>query len=519
MELKNVRRLKNGKYGGYIKMKNCKWKWSFISKKNIKGGLLHNLKKNCEKEFEKINSSDLNPKNKNNKKKFVKLYYAAKQKHLASPKVLGEHNNKTYKKISTIVKQIINSEPDFYKKMAKNLSEKKIKVPFKPIITVENKYKKSKKKWGSKSSCKSNRCKLQKEAMNIFTIAFDNILRIKNRQAQYSTPSPKSGPSTPSPKSGPSTPSPKSGPSTPSPKSGPSTVKLYYISKNKGAVEIMYDYRNSGKIGLVIAGNSALPGGLIGKNRNNLELNFKELNNDKGGGQEESIVRNWIHASSNNDKEMTKEFSKILGKWGVKSLPSEINTDNCKRMDNDTMVNYYNGEPVLYKQSFLVDDIKLTYEGEKFNASLIFTAGPNLCKQWSANDKGGLISNSYNWNKFSTLDLTLNVKMRHEYYKGNRDNFIEGIKCALYSSFVTMIKNDIKYAFIPKLSSAIYSRCMEGKNKGDNNYINELYTINTTNNIVSQTINKDYKGNPIKNYFELIAIVDIGSQNKYEINI
>ena len=33
MELKDLRRLKNGKYGGYIKMKNGKWKWSFISKK------------------------------------------------------------------------------------------------------------------------------------------------------------------------------------------------------------------------------------------------------------------------------------------------------------------------------------------------------------------------------------------------------------------------------------------------------------------------------------------------------
>ena len=147
MELKDLRRLKNGKYGGYIKMKNGKWKWSFISKKNIKGGLLENLEENYKRKIKEINESNLDPKNKTNKKKFVKLYYAAKQKHLASPKVFGKHNNQIYSKISKEVKKVINEKPNFYKKMAKNLAEKKIKVKLKPTITVEKKYKKSKKKW------------------------------------------------------------------------------------------------------------------------------------------------------------------------------------------------------------------------------------------------------------------------------------------------------------------------------------------------------------------------------------
>ena len=65
------------------------------------------------------------------------------------------------------------------------------------------------------------------------------------------------------------------------------------------------------------------------------------------GGQEESIVRNWIKASADTDEKKKKEFDKILRQWGVKVLPGEINKNNCKRMDSDEMVNYYSGETKL----------------------------------------------------------------------------------------------------------------------------------------------------------------------------
>jgi len=133
---------------------------------------------------------------------------------------------------------------------------------------------------------------------------------------------------------------------------------------------------------------------------------------------------------------------------------------------------------------------------------------------------GGKINSSYSWNLSSTLDLTLNVKMRNEYVDGNKDNFINGIKCALCSSFVTMIKNRIKIAVIPKLSSAIYSKCMEGKLKGDNKFIDDLFKDQTNKNIVSQVINQKYKRKPIKDYFELIVIADLGRhEENYNIQI
>lgn len=216
--MKKVRLLKNGRYAGYLKQKDGSWKWSFISNKiggypnnnyeTLRDNLNNNNKsiennnnntetmvsnKNNNNFSNKIgqpykNNYNRNKENiKNNKKltkqekedkiKFLKLKYASKKKHN-----LG-YQNIAYGKIENFTKEILNEEPNFYKKMAKNLAKKKIKVPLKEPITIKNKYEKSKKKWlVRRKDCNTKICKKQINATQVFTNAFNKILEIKNAE-------------------------------------------------------------------------------------------------------------------------------------------------------------------------------------------------------------------------------------------------------------------------------------------------------------------------------------------------
>lgn len=216
--MKKVRLLKNGRYAGYLKQKDGSWKWSFISNKiggypnnnyeTLRDNLNNNNKsiennnnntetmvsnKNNNNFSNKIGKSYKNNYNRNKEKikknkkltnqekkdkiKFLKLKYASKKKHN-----LG-YQNIAYGKIENFTNEILNEEPNFYKKMAKNLVKKKIKVPLKEPITIKNKFEKSKKKWlVGRKDCNTKICKKQINATKVFTNAFNKILEIKNAE-------------------------------------------------------------------------------------------------------------------------------------------------------------------------------------------------------------------------------------------------------------------------------------------------------------------------------------------------
>jgi len=219
--MKKVRLLKNGRYAGYLKQKDGKWKYSFISNKI--GGLLNNnyesignyknntivnntivnnnykkkenniinnnifsnkigqpYKNNYNRNKEEIKKiKKLTKQEKKDKIKFLKLKYASKKKHN-----LG-FQNIAYGKIEKFTNEILEEEPNFYKKMAKNLAKKKIKVPLKEPITIKNKFEKSKKKWlVRRKDCNTKICKKQINATQFFTNAFNKILEIKNSERE-----------------------------------------------------------------------------------------------------------------------------------------------------------------------------------------------------------------------------------------------------------------------------------------------------------------------------------------------
>lgn len=299
----------------------------------------------------------------------------------------------------------------------------------------------------------------------------------------------------------------------------PGVSNLSYVKKVGGAVRIAYDIyinENGKTVGIVIAGNSGLPGGGLGKYNEDgktiLGLNVNGLTKNQKP-QEESIVKNWLTAKFTNDPKRINEFNKIKEKWGVKKLPVDILPGpNCKRMDNDDMINYTYANPKDYEQSFFVGNVDLKHDGTVFTSNLIFTAGPNLCK--SKNDKGENIGIS-DLDPKSTMDITLNIGMRNEVLEGKYTNFVEGIKWALYSSFIKMIEKGIKIALVPKLSSNIYSKCI--KNEDFQEKIKNLYADHK-DNIVAQVMKMKFRDNQIMDYFDKIIIADIAKDNSDERN-
>ena len=97
MKIKGKRKLKNGVTAGYVLQKDGSWKWRFITgPSKIRGG--QNIK---DDRLNRLTSRRGNI-NKNNPKiinKLKDLSLSLEQKHLASPKVFGKHDNKIYKKM------------------------------------------------------------------------------------------------------------------------------------------------------------------------------------------------------------------------------------------------------------------------------------------------------------------------------------------------------------------------------------------------------------------------------------
>ena len=155
MKIKGKKTLKNGVLAGYILQKDGSWKWRFItgpSKKkrggqNIKEGRLNKLIR------ERVNVNKNNPKIIN---KLKNLSLSLEQKHLASPKVFGKHDNKIYKKMYEDLQKIIKM------KSSKNKAEYFLSNEIRKRIN------KSIEKWTVKKiNCETRRCKKQRVASKL----------------------------------------------------------------------------------------------------------------------------------------------------------------------------------------------------------------------------------------------------------------------------------------------------------------------------------------------------------------
>ena len=154
MKIKGKRTLKNGVLAGYVLQKDGSWKWRFITGpskirggQNIKYGRLNRLTRRRE------NVNKNNPKLIN---KLKNLSLSLEQKHLASPKVFGKHDNKIYKKMYEDLQKIIKM------KSSKNKAEYFLSNEIRKRIN------KSIEKWTvKKRNCETRRCKKQRVASKL----------------------------------------------------------------------------------------------------------------------------------------------------------------------------------------------------------------------------------------------------------------------------------------------------------------------------------------------------------------
>jgi len=180
MKIKGKRILKNGVLAGYVLQKDGSWKWSFLKggKKKIEEGRLEKLKKN---RIGNVNNPTLRSKLKN-------LSLSLKQKHLASPKIFGHHDNKVYKQmhkdLETLLKNSNNNKYIAKKFLNNNNSSRRVRI------------KKSINKWTkNKKKCETRRCKKQRIATKLIQDdikSIDDIIRESlNKKSQQNLSAPK----------------------------------------------------------------------------------------------------------------------------------------------------------------------------------------------------------------------------------------------------------------------------------------------------------------------------------------
>lgn len=167
MRVKGKQILKNGVVAGYVLQKDGTWKWRFIkgpSKK--KGGVNNRLNNNGRlKKLKKKYETNRKEENTELRKKLKNLRESLEQKHLASPKVFGKHDNRVYKQMYKNLDDLLKG----------TLSDKNIKNKF---LTNgrRNRIQRSITKWTEKkANCQTRRCQKQRKASELLHKHLHNI--------------------------------------------------------------------------------------------------------------------------------------------------------------------------------------------------------------------------------------------------------------------------------------------------------------------------------------------------------
>ncbi|SCA64011.1 hypothetical protein SCG7109_CC_00020, partial [Chlamydiales bacterium SCGC AG-110-M15] len=186
-------------------------------------------------------------------------------------------------------------------------------------------------------------------------------------------------------------------------------------------------------LGIMVAGNSGLPGGDLANRDGPITAADK---NHKG--QEESIVANAILTKYGDDEKEQSEFWKatIGGAWGLSGQPNKTSRATLQRVDfvKSEDVNDYNGCNIV-PDCQLEGKAHAGHRGARYNAHLFFANSVNASKGRNAQ---------------STLTRTCNEKAVNDY-----DFFKECIKVKLRSSLDAMALGGVTHALVAKLSCGI----------------------------------------------------------------
>ncbi len=252
------------------------------------------------------------------------------------------------------------------------------------------------------------------------------------------------------------------------------------------------------KIGVMVAGNSGLPGGNVGKKGTDVTLNHEKINANHTT-QEEDIVSTWLTATCfSKNMEIgseeckviqTEEFNIIKKKWGFEDLEPLPKIDQGPPIPKphlltiQKMIYSPNQHENAYADAWVVRDAMLTtkenggFKSDKtYPATLVFVAGPNAGAKGS---DGG------------SMTRTLNTSAADNY-----DLFKEQIKGAVRAGLDAMIMEGVDIAIVAGVSTGIYA----GKHKTQ---INDEF-VNIINKILEEDMPETKYGNSYKRgeYFD-----------------
>ena len=192
------------------------------------------------------------------------------------------------------------------------------------------------------------------------------------------------------------------------------------------------------KIGFMVASNSGRPGGAVGKGK---KVDPRQVHAGHKT-QEENTMAAWLRTQAGQDTDAQNRVfaSTIAEKWGLTNLYS---------LDGTTVqgVNYQTTRnPKDYADAWVVDaelckktmrPYPMFNTGSKFNAKLVFVAGPNA----------GCIQSPH-----GSTARTFN-KLAAENY----DFFRPSVKAALGAGFDAMIEEGVTVALVARVSCGIYA--------------------------------------------------------------
>lgn len=211
------------------------------------------------------------------------------------------------------------------------------------------------------------------------------------------------------------------------------TAKRYYIS------------HPSSKIGLVLAANSGVAGGDLGKHFLLHDSVPGDILKKKMKTQEENVLQNWFHGSWILGRSANDTMNLIINKWGFDD-PSQGEHETPIFMTkqgknyNDAKKEDYE----IFRDAWILPNQPLTVNKEDdkekpFFVDLIFAAGPN------ANEENG--------KKWGSMKKTFieSVANAEDYAYFERMVIV-----AFESAMDIAIKNNVDILILPKISGGIY---------------------------------------------------------------
>jgi hypothetical protein len=255
--------------------------------------------------------------------------------------------------------------------------------------------------------------------------------------------------------------------------------KRYHVNEQAvgGATTVGWRHHAQGKIGIMVAGNSGRPAGACGNGTTVQRIHSHHTT------QEEDIVSCWMTATCGSDrKRQNLLFQRtIAGRWGMKNIGNSTSVHTVQYIDyvNTRNPRAYATPAFVVQNALVCEKSARGFETQnKYQADLVFVAGPNVSQRGSATGSMRRTSN------------------RHAFH--NYTFFRTCVKHALRAGIDRFIQQNVDIALVARLSCGIYA----------GPYVTRIQT--DFDFILDEVLNEPLHGKPRGQYFRKVIVPMLG---------